>query len=100
MLDAVPIHAALSNDNKEPFAPLYIPLAGPWITMSSSHPDASGTFGLALLGVGQAVGAGLLITGLASSQEKLVRNDVGKSRFTITPMIARGSYGLGASVSF
>ena len=87
--------AAFGSD-KEQFAPLYIPLAGPWITIGTTHANATGTFALAVLGAGQAVGAAFFIAGLASPVDKLVRNDVSKRKVQVLPLIANGSYGVGA----
>jgi hypothetical protein len=86
--------------NEKTFTPLYIPVAGPFITMGTSHPDGTGVFGLALLGVGQTLGAAMLIGGLASETQKLVRNDVGKPSVRVTPFVAKDSYGLGAIGTF
>ncbi|WP_434047902.1 MULTISPECIES: hypothetical protein [Sorangium] len=46
-------------------ASLMIPLAGPWIHLGTAHPSAAGAIGLSVLGVGQAVGLGMLLGGVA-----------------------------------
>ncbi|MGK3994153.1 hypothetical protein [Sorangium sp. So ce1024] len=44
---------------------LMIPLAGPWIHLGTARPSATSAIGLSVLGVGQAVGLGMLIGGIA-----------------------------------
>ncbi|KYF76912.1 hypothetical protein BE17_41900 [Sorangium cellulosum] len=46
-------------------ASLMIPLAGPWIHLGTANPSAAGALGLSVLGVGQAVGLGMLLGGIA-----------------------------------
>ncbi|WP_437291317.1 hypothetical protein [Sorangium sp. So ce406] len=46
-------------------ASLMIPLAGPWIHLGTANPSAAGAIGLSVLGVGQAVGLGMLLGGVA-----------------------------------
>ncbi|KYF62707.1 hypothetical protein BE11_18895 [Sorangium cellulosum] len=46
-------------------ASLMIPLAGPWIHLGTGNPSAAGAIGLSVLGVGQAVGLGMLLGGVA-----------------------------------
>ncbi|WP_437960672.1 hypothetical protein WME76_14155 [Sorangium sp. So ce119] len=46
-------------------ASLMIPLAGPWIHLGTANPSAAGAIGLSVLGVGQAVGLGMLLGGIA-----------------------------------
>ncbi|WP_437760025.1 hypothetical protein [Sorangium sp. So ce1389] len=52
-------------------ASLMIPLAGPWIHLGAGSPSAAGAVGLSVLGVGQAVGLGMLLGGIA--MPKMVR---------------------------
>ncbi len=85
----------LNDKHTQRSAILFVPVAGPWIGMSTLHPtSASATFGLGILGVGQTLGAGLLIGGLASTKTQLVRNDVGKNKFTVSPMLSVDRIGL------
>ncbi|WP_242516239.1 hypothetical protein [Sorangium cellulosum] len=46
-------------------ATLLIPVAGPWIHLSTSRPSAASAVKLSILGAGQAVGLGMLIGGIA-----------------------------------
>ena len=70
-------------------AVLFVPIAGPFIGMSSLHPDgATPTLGLAFLGIGQTLGAGLLIAGIVNPKVQLVRDDLGKAKLTVEPMLA------------
>ena len=79
---------------------LVVPVLGPWITLAARHQDqycsGSGNFldcestddnnstrtVLALDGVTQAVGAALLIYGLASPKKVIARDFVGRLEFT------------------
>jgi hypothetical protein len=86
--------ASISNQNNN-FAPMYIPIAGPFVTIKTANADATGGFALGVLGVAQVVGAGLLITGIAAPSTNLVRNDVSKRpRITVLPTVAKGTMGL------
>ncbi|WP_433936704.1 hypothetical protein AB3662_18730 [Sorangium cellulosum] len=54
------------RDQRAPSAAsLMIPLAGPWIHIGTGNPSAAGAIGLSVLGVGQAVGLGMLLGGVA-----------------------------------
>ncbi|MGK4005085.1 hypothetical protein WMF31_20830 [Sorangium sp. So ce1036] len=46
-------------------ATLLIPVAGPWIHLSTSRPSAASAVKLSILGAGQAVGLGMLLGGIA-----------------------------------
>jgi hypothetical protein len=91
------VAAAFQDEHREEaedFMPLFIPLAGPFITMGTADPVALATFTLVLDGLAQAGGLGMLIAGLASQQKVWVRNPVG--RVTVAPMVgADGKLGLG-----
>jgi hypothetical protein len=77
------------------YRPMYIPLAGPFITIATAHADSSGGLALGVIGVGQVVGAGLLIAGLANPTKKLVRDDVvAMTRPTVRPVVGPMSAGL------
>ncbi len=88
-----------NNRKTDRSAILFVPVVGPWVGMSTLHPDsATATFGLAFLGIGQTLGAGLLIGGLASQKTELVRNDIGSAKarpkLTVAPMITLENVGL------
>jgi hypothetical protein len=56
-------------------AVLLIPLAGPWITVGTTRRSAASAVGLTALGIGQAVGLGMLIGGLSMSTEVRVKKE-------------------------
>jgi len=74
------------GEDGEPVLPLLIPIAGPFITMKTTDdPTADSTgpnMALAANGVAQGVGLGLLLGGLASSKEVLMRNDLRAASWT------------------
>jgi hypothetical protein len=78
-----------NHKHTERSAILFVPVAGPWIGMSTLHPDsATATFGLGVLGVGQTLGAALLIAGIAIPKTELIRDDLGKAKLTLEPVLA------------
>jgi len=81
------------GDDADEVIPLYIPVAGPFVAMATLNAEGGGIVALALLGVGQAAGLGMLITGLAAQKTELVRNDVGaveKPRIRLAPTAGKG----------
>ena len=63
------------------FVPLFIPVAGPFVTLGTMDKDASGAVPLFILdGVAQVGGVILFIGGLAASESILVRDDVRASK--------------------
>ncbi len=84
---------------KKDYGPMLIPVVGPFIAIPTTHANTGGAFGLTFLGLTQAGGMAMFIVGLAAPTTRLVRNDIAK-KFTLTPTIAPGAYGLGAVGSF
>jgi hypothetical protein len=80
------------NNTQDNYDPLYIPVAGPFITMGTAHAKGAGIALLAIDGVGQAAGLALLILGIVKTNEKLVRNDVDKVK--VMPVIGANSAGI------
>ncbi|MEJ7735671.1 MAG: hypothetical protein WKG00_41595 [Polyangiaceae bacterium] len=84
--------------------PLYIPVAGPFIAMGTLNAEGGGIFALALVGVAQAAGLGMFITGMAAPKTELVRNDIGaldKPQVRLAPVASkRGEPGLSLVGSF
>lgn len=80
----------------ESFIPLYIPLAGPFITISTAQARGGGIFVLMVDGLAQVGGAAMFIGGLAAPVKKLVRNDVALS---VKPMVMGDTVGFGVSGS-
>lgn len=83
-----------SGGTGESFTPLYIPLAGPFVTIGTAEAKGGGIFVLMLDGVAQVAGATMLIGGLASPATKLVRNDFGLS---VKPIVTGNTLGFGLS---
>lgn len=78
---------------------LYIPVAGPFVAIAGLN-ATGGTAPLLIDGIGQAAGLALLIVGIAMPTTELVRDDVGKPKFFVTPTVARGATGLGVVGTF
>jgi hypothetical protein len=83
---------AIGDNNDDSFVPLYIPVVGPFITIGSAQSDGGGTFILVVDGVAQVGGIAMFIAGLAAQRTELVRNDVGKVDFHLTPMMVGKDY--------
>jgi hypothetical protein len=89
-----------ANHTSNSAAGLYVPVAGPFITMTQSS-SAVGNVFLALDGVAQGAGAALLIYGIAAPRTVLVRNDYGRPLVMPQPMIlGRNAGGLGIVGTF
>jgi hypothetical protein len=92
------------GEDADEATPLYIPVAGPFIAMGTLDAEGGGIFALALLGVAQAAGMGMFITGLAAQKTELVRNDIGaldKPQVRLAPVASkRGEPGLSLVGSF
>ncbi len=85
-----------SGGTGQSYIPLYIPLAGPFITIGTSDAKGGGVFVLMVDGLAQVAGAAMFIGGLAAPQKKLVRNDVALS---VKPIVTGDTLGLGVSGS-
>jgi len=81
-----------THDSHDEFTPMYIPVAGPFITMGTAHAQGAGIFGLAVLGVLQAGGVAMFVAGFAAPKTELVRNDIGKIH--VLPAVGKDSVGL------
>ncbi len=69
---------------------LYVPVIGPFITMSKTESGSSSI--LLLDGLGQTAGVLMFISGFAFPKTELVRNDLGSVR--VMPLMGRGQSGL------
>ncbi|WP_437282390.1 hypothetical protein WME90_17995 [Sorangium sp. So ce375] len=79
-------------------ASLLIPLAGPWIHLSTGRHSATGAVGLSLLGAGQAVGFGMLLGGIAMPRQVRVPLQRGQVlQVGAAPLVTPD--GLGLSIS-
>jgi hypothetical protein len=82
--------------NADEFTPLFIPVAGPFVTLGTADHEGSGTFFLVLDGVAQAGGLAMFIAGLAFPRKVLVRDDVGGRHIELAPVpLGKGGLGLG-----
>jgi hypothetical protein len=87
-----------SYDDKNEFAALWIPVAGPFIQMADTD-GATEKLLLAGLGGAQVIGAVMLYYGLTTKKTVYVRNDLVGS-LQVTPMAGNGNTGLALSGSF
>jgi hypothetical protein len=90
-LIAESVNRATGGDGRS-VAPLYIPVAGPFIALDTMNAEGAGVFVLVLDGLAQAGGVAMLFSGIAFPALKLVRNDVALS---VHPLIGGGTVGLG-----
>ncbi|NUQ77413.1 MAG: hypothetical protein HUU21_28075, partial [Polyangiaceae bacterium] len=78
--------------------PLYIPAAGPFITISTAEAEGAGIFWLMVMGVVQTGGLATGIAGLVMPDEKvLYRNDV---RIRVAPYVTATGSGIGLQGTF
>jgi hypothetical protein len=78
-----------NNSRSDEFGWLSVPLAGPFITIGTAHSQNAGTAWLVVDGVTQAVGATLLVVGLAS-HEKYLERDPFVAKTSKLPTLAVG----------
>jgi len=91
VLIAIPL-TAVDDD----FTPLYVPVAGPFITIFTENSEGAGTTALAIDGVVQTGGLIMLVLGLALQKTELVRDDYYEEAIRVEPMVlGDGSMGLG-----
>jgi hypothetical protein len=77
------------------FWPMFLPLAGPFVTIGTAAPDALGTFVLAADGVLQCGGLALLIVGLTAPRDVLVWEGPGESALSLgAAPLGRGAWGM------
>jgi hypothetical protein len=88
------------NHTGNSLAGLYVPVVGPFITMTQNS-SAVGNVVLVLDGAGQAAGAVLLLYGLVAPQTVLVRDDYGRPKLLPQPMLfGKSGGGIGLSGAF
>ena len=94
LLSAFTASVAVDAGDSEEFGPLFIPVVGPFVTISTADAEGAGTFALVLDGVGQAGGVAMFIAGLMTEEKFLLRND--QAKISVTPMtMGNSSFGLG-----
>ena len=62
-----------ANNNGSEFAPLFVPVIGPFITIGTAQAEGAGTFWLIFDGLAQAGGAAMFIAGLTMEEKYLQR---------------------------
>jgi hypothetical protein len=77
------------DKNSGRYAPLMIPIVGPFIATSTLSSQGAGTFWLVVDGIAQVGGVGLFVAGLAMDEKALVRGDV-EARSSIVPSVLVG----------
>jgi hypothetical protein len=88
--------AILTTAFGDEFAPLFAPVAGPFITIGTAQASGGGLALLAVDGVIQTGGLAMLIVGIAVPKTVLIRNDASAPSFQVTPMmVGKGTMGLG-----
>ena len=84
----------------EDWAPLYVPVAGPFIAMATLKASGSGIAVLAIDGVAQAGGLAMLIAGVATEKTVLVRDYSTGFEMSATPVVAGDFQGVGITGKF
>lgn len=78
---------------------LYVPVFGPWIEVADSHQGLRGL--IAVDGLLQTVGAGLVLGGIIAGGKQVVRDDPVLTTFVIRPSrVGRDGYGLFVESAF
>jgi hypothetical protein len=72
VLIAATVVSASNSDGGE-FAPMFVPIVGPFITIGTAHAEGAGTFWLIFDGLAQAGGAAMFIAGLTMEEKYLQR---------------------------
>ncbi|WP_437682588.1 hypothetical protein [Sorangium sp. So ce131] len=87
--------AARAEERSPSPAALLVPLAGPWIHIGTARPGPAGAVALSVLGVGQAVGLGMLIGGVAMPAQVRVPMKHGRVlQLGAAPVVTPGGVGL------
>ncbi|MCC6556369.1 MAG: hypothetical protein IT372_25700 [Polyangiaceae bacterium] len=81
------------------FSPLYIPVAGPFITIETANAETGGAFWLMLDGAAQAGGIVTGIVGLVMPDDKMLYRN-GGVRVRLTPVASPGLSGVGVRGTF
>ena len=89
-------HGDMSRHEAEELSPLYAPIAGPFIAIGTAdRDDAREIAPFVAAGLVQAAGAGMLLAGIFSRKQVLVRKQA-----TVTPLVSAGTLGVSAAGSF
>jgi len=87
-----------THDGSNPVAPMWIPVAGPFLEMGQTSSATADVF-LVGLGATQLAGAIMTYYGATTTQTVYVRNDL-VGRLTVAPMVTHHASGLALSGSF
>ncbi len=91
--------ASVAHDTGGGADALYAPVVGPFIQMGNTD-SYTGRFLLAVDGAAQALGAAMLIYGIASPKTVLVRNDLGMTTHLVPMRMGNGGTGVGLVGTF
>jgi hypothetical protein len=85
----------------EDYYPLFVPVAGPFITIATAQSSGVGTAFLLIDGIAQTGGLAMLIAGIAAQQSYLRPvPQYGEIDIQFAPVVAPGFAGMGLSGSF
>lgn len=93
LLSALTASVAVDAGGADEFGPLFIPVAGPFVTIGTAESEGTGTFLLVLDGIGQAGGVAMFIAGLATEEQFLLRNDI--ATIKAVPILTPTTVGFG-----
>jgi len=85
-----------STDGGAEFAPLFVPVLGPFISLSTAHAEGAGTFWLVFDGLAQAGGLTMFIAGLVVEDKYLQRTP----RASVKPEVLVNPGGMGLKWRF
>jgi hypothetical protein len=97
LLSAITAGIIASGGSEEEFVPLFVPLAGPFITLGTADSNTLGSFLLVADGLAQVMGLGMLVAGVIYPKHEWV---LSHARLELTPLVSPEIAGLGAKGSF
>lgn len=98
---SVDVHGGVSgNMTESDSATLYIPVAGPFVSLATYDPSATGSLTLVLDGLAQSGGIAMLIAGLAAQQTYLRRTSRAERTVQLRPLAGPGLAGMGLGGAF
>ena len=93
------VNNADGSHGANPDAALYVPVVGPFIQMGSTG-SATGNMALLVDGLAQTGGFALLVWGLTSPRNVLVRADLAQGTQIVPIRVGRDGYGMGLRTTF
>jgi hypothetical protein len=85
----------------EDYYPLFIPVAGPFVTIATAETKGAASTALVIDGVAQTAGLTMFIVGLAAQEDVLVRIPTyGGNTVEVKPIVGKGFQGVGVDGSF